>query len=238
MLTFYNVTYTHVYASVKHQSASKGKNLKNRDQSIIPMQPRKEPMQARSRERFERILEVAVDLIVQKGVDAVAMSEIAGVADISVASLYQYFPDKAAIIATLADRYNSDGRACVVGVFATVLKPAEMISAMHEMIDSYFEFFCTVPGGRAIWQASQSDSRLQAMDAEDIEYHARTVSSAFLRIKPDMPEVDARRLGRLFTGIIGTTVRSATALERQEALAIIEMCKRVILTPGVEQALM
>lgn len=235
---FCNVTYTHVYASVKHQSASKGKNLKNCDQSIIPMQPRKEPMQARSRERFERILEVAVDLIVQKGVDAVAMSEIAGVADISIASLYQYFPDKAAIIATLADRYNSDGRACVVAVFATVLKPDDLISAMHEMIDSYFDFFCTVPGGRAIWQASQSDKRLQAMDAQDMEFHAETVSTAFLRIKPNMSKADALRLGRLFTGIIGTAVRSATTMEPKEALATIELCKRIALTPGVERALM
>jgi AcrR family transcriptional regulator len=201
------------------------------------MQPRKEPVQARSRERFKRILEVAVDLIVKKGVDGVAMSEIAGAAEISIASLYQYFPDKTAIIATLADRYNDEGRTCVRIVFAPVSNPAEMISAMHEMVDSYYEFFCTVPGGQAIWQASQSDKRLQAMDTEDMEYHARTISVAFLKIKPDMSNTEALRLGRLFTSIVGTIVRSATAMEKQEALAMIKLCKKVIITPGVERVL-
>jgi len=73
-----------------------GKAALNTD-SILP---RKEPVQARSRVRFERILEVAVELIVARGMDAVAMSEIAKAAEISIASLYQYFPDKTAIIAT------------------------------------------------------------------------------------------------------------------------------------------
>jgi hypothetical protein len=112
-----------------------------------------------------------------------------------------------------------------------------MISAMHEMVDSYYEFFCTVPGGQAIWQASQSDKRLQAMDTEDMEYHARTISVAFLKIKPDMSNTEALRLGRLFTSIVGTIVRSATAMEKQEALAMIKLCKKVIITPGVERVL-
>jgi AcrR family transcriptional regulator len=36
------------------------------------------------------------------------MSEVAELAGISIGSLYQYFPDKSAIIRTLAERYNAE----------------------------------------------------------------------------------------------------------------------------------
>jgi AcrR family transcriptional regulator len=211
--------------------------VKNSAQSLTSIQPRKEPVQARSRARFERILEIAVGLIVEKGVDAVAMSEIAQAAEISIASLYQYFPDKPAIVATLADRYNSEGRICVREVFAAVAQPGDMIPAMHEMIDGYFGFFCTVPGARAIWQASQSDTRLQEMDAEDMEYHAKTISNAFRKVAPLMPKPESLRLGRLYAGVIGTAVRTAITMKPREARAMIETCKKIVLTPSVERAL-
>jgi len=112
-----------------------------------------------------------------------------------------------------------------------------MITATHEMMDSYFEFFCTVPGGRAIWQASQSDKRLQEMDAEDMEFHAQTMSDAFQKVLPDMSKAKALRLGRLFIGMIGTTVRSAMEMNPQEARAMIETCKETMLTPSIKRAI-
>ena len=41
------------------------------------------------------------------------MSEVAERAGVPIGSLYQFFPDKGAIIRTLADRYNALGRACI-----------------------------------------------------------------------------------------------------------------------------
>ncbi len=207
------------------------------DQNLAEIQPRKEPVQARSRARFERILKVAVELVVAKGIDAVAMSEIAGAAEISIASLYQYFPDKAAIIATLAERYNAEGRVCVAEICAVVHRPADMIPAMHAMIDSYYEFFCAAPGARAIWQATQSDKRLQAMDAADMEFHAETICAAFQVVKPALSKSEALRLGRLFTGIVGTAVRTATVMKPREGRAMIDACKTIVMTPSVERAL-
>ena len=215
----------------------KGQNLSMSDQSLADILPRKEPVQARSRARFERILEVAVELVVTKGVDAVAMSDIAGTAEISIASLYQYFPDKTSIVATLAERYNAEGRVCVTEVFAAVHQPTDMIPAVCTMIDSYYEFFCAVPGARAIWQATQSDKRLQAMDDADMEFHAATISVAFKRIKPALSKGEALRLGRLFTGIVGTAVRAATVMTPREGRAMIEAYKEIVLTPSVERAL-
>ena len=205
--------------------------------TLAPIQPRKEPVQARSRTRFERILAVTVELIVKKGVDAVAMSEIANAAKISIASLYQYFPDKASIVATLADRYNEEGQTCVRNVFAAVEKPEHMITALHEMIDGYYDFFEAVPGAKAIWQASQSDTRLQEIDALDVERLAQTIFNTFQSTLPEISKAEAMRLSRLYTSIIGTIVRSATGMSNREGRAMIELCKHSVLTPSVTQTL-
>src|SRR6266852_4862182 len=71
------------------------------------------PTQQRSRERFERILESAAEIIAEKGSEAFRMSDIVERTGVPFGSLYQYFPDKTAIIGTLAERYNAIGRDCV-----------------------------------------------------------------------------------------------------------------------------
>jgi AcrR family transcriptional regulator len=63
------------------------------------------PKQARSRERFDRILDAAAALFAEVGYDAVTADEIAARADTSVGGLYRFFPDKLAIFHALADRY-------------------------------------------------------------------------------------------------------------------------------------
>lgn len=69
---------------------------------------RRAPKQERSRERVDEILAVAKRLIGEKGTSEVKMREIAALAGGPISSVYQYFPNKTAIIATLHDRWSSD----------------------------------------------------------------------------------------------------------------------------------
>lgn len=61
-------------------------------------------MQARSRERVERILDVAARIVVERGVDALTTRSVADEADVPVASLYQYFSDRDAVLLALVER--------------------------------------------------------------------------------------------------------------------------------------
>ena len=67
-------------------------------------QRRRVPQQVRSRDRVERILEVAGEIVVADGVEAVTTRAIAAAAGLPVASLYQYFADKEAVLLALVER--------------------------------------------------------------------------------------------------------------------------------------
>ena len=59
---------------------------------------RKEPQQARSNELVTAVLRAAVQVLVKEGAPRFTMARVADRAGVSVGSLYQYFPNKAAIL--------------------------------------------------------------------------------------------------------------------------------------------
>lgn len=65
---------------------------------------RKRPSQARSRATFEAILEATAELLVVDGYEKTSTNRIAERAGVSVGSLYQYFPNKEALLIELAER--------------------------------------------------------------------------------------------------------------------------------------
>lgn len=67
-------------------------------------QERRVPRQARSKQRVEDILDAASRLVLDRGVDALSTRSIAEAASVPVASLYQYFADKEAVLLSLVDR--------------------------------------------------------------------------------------------------------------------------------------
>lgn len=66
---------------------------------------RKSPQQARSRDMVERIVTAGRQVLVAHGYDAFSTNRVAAAAGVSPGSLYQYFPDKAAILDVVIDRY-------------------------------------------------------------------------------------------------------------------------------------
>ncbi len=70
--------------------------------------PRKPPIQKRSRETVEVILEAATQVFIQMRYSAGTTNRIAERAGVSIGSLYQYFPNKDAIPASLAERHLTE----------------------------------------------------------------------------------------------------------------------------------
>ncbi|MGK2948337.1 MAG: TetR/AcrR family transcriptional regulator, partial [Acidimicrobiales bacterium] len=78
----------------------------------------KQPRQQRAVETRERILDSAARIFAAHGYAAGTTNRIAEDADLSVGSLYQYFPNKDAILAELVRRHVADGLAALAPLLA------------------------------------------------------------------------------------------------------------------------
>ena len=71
------------------------------------LEPRKTPRQSRSKAMLDLILEAATRVLQRESLAGFNTNRVAEVAGISVGSLYQYFPNKAALVTALIDRAQS-----------------------------------------------------------------------------------------------------------------------------------
>ncbi len=69
------------------------------------LSPRKAPRQDRSRAMVDLILEATARVLVERGYAGTSTNAVAERAGISVGSLYQYFPNKDALVAALHERH-------------------------------------------------------------------------------------------------------------------------------------
>ncbi len=70
--------------------------------------PRKLPKQERSQATVEAILTATARILTEKGYDQFTTNRVAELAGVSIGSLYQYFPNKEALISTLAKDYANE----------------------------------------------------------------------------------------------------------------------------------
>lgn len=75
---------------------------------MVPSAPRKTPRQARARLTVQRILDAARDLVAADGVAALTTNHVAERAGVNIATLYQYFPNKAAVLDALLAQYADE----------------------------------------------------------------------------------------------------------------------------------
>lgn len=67
----------------------------------LSLKPLKMPTQARSWITYNAILEAATYILIEQGYETLTTNHVAERAGVSIASLYQYFPNKESLVATL-----------------------------------------------------------------------------------------------------------------------------------------
>lgn len=171
--------------------------MKGRDR--VTIEPRKRPRQDRSQAVVDTILASTQALLLRNGLPKLTTNAIAAEANLSVGSVYQYFPNKEAIVLELARRW--------LAIFLPVTqhyldKPAPPDWAGFRK--DIFEFTASIAriyrDNRAmptVLEAMQSLPELRLIverhDSEVIESHARW----FMRVDPTLSRAVAERLGSL-----------------------------------------
>jgi len=186
------------------------------------------PTQERSRERFDRILAAASEILTEKGSDAFRMSDIVERTGIAFGSLYQYFPDKSAVIGTLAERCNAIGRDCVARDLAEMKKLSDLHAALSRITDGYEQMFREHPVAHHIWQATQADRSLQKIDEDDVAFLAGLLGDALKRVAPGVPATALASFSQLTMVLIAAVVRHAIILPPSEGRRSLVLFKQLL----------
>lgn len=201
-----------------------------RKTSEVVVEPvRRNPTQQRSRERQERILAVATQLIASKGSDQLKMSEIAERCEISIGSLYQYFPDKSSVIQTLAERYNAESRRCIEEALAAVEDAPGLNAAFSALLDEYYEIVLASPAMRDIWSGMQADKQLMALELQESRIAGRLLADTMMRVYPGRAAGEVQASAFLIWHLGEATMRLAISCAPEEGRSLVEAFKRMSL---------
>ncbi|RTL93289.1 MAG: TetR/AcrR family transcriptional regulator [Hyphomicrobiales bacterium] len=198
------------------------------DQAVIAS-PRRSPSQQRSRERVERMLAAASALIAEQGSDAMRMGEVAERAGVSIGSLYQFFPDKRAIVWALAERYTAESQACISAALKDVSDVEGFKNAFSELVDIYYELFLAEPVIRDVWSGTQADKALRALELADSRANAEFLVAVLKRLRPDADPVQLETTAFLVWQMGEAAVRLAISVDREEGDRLIEAYRRMAL---------
>jgi AcrR family transcriptional regulator len=111
---------------------------------VAAFEPRKMPTQARSTVTVEAISEATIQVLLSHGAERLTTTRVADRAGVSVGTLYQYYPNKRALLfAMFEDHMNKVARAVETACAGACYKP------MSEMVRQVVEAFVDIKMQRA-----------------------------------------------------------------------------------------
>ena len=171
----------------------------------IPTIPRKSASQKRSKATVETLLDATARVLTRHGYDRASTNRIAETAGVSVGSLYQYFPNKEALVAALVARHN---RELLELVREAVKKVAslDLATAMRELVRAAVDAHLVDPALHRIF-AEQVPRMGQLAKIEALQRETFLLIRAYLEERRN--EISVRDLDSA-TSICVTTVEALT----------------------------
>lgn len=169
---------------------------------------RRIPRQSRSQQRVDLILDTAADLFTEIGYEATTTNAIAERAQISIGSLYRYYPDKAAILHGLVNRYDEQIRAVFdqIDTPDLVYLPPEVL--IDRLLDPFLNFYIRCPVYARLQLGSDISADIAgAFQLVDKETDDR-ITGIFRRLVPQLDEKQAR----IMTALCESQVKALTSL--------------------------
>ena len=183
----------------------------------IPTMPRKSASQKRSKATVETLLDATARVLVREGYDRASTNRIADMAGVSVGSLYQYFPNKEALVAALVARHNRE----LLGLVRQAVKKVasvDLATAMRELVRAAVDAHLVDPALHRIF-AEQVPRMGQLAKIESLQQEAFRLMRSYLEERRD--EISVRDLDAA-TKICVTTVEALThefVINKPDALA-------------------
>ncbi|RWR26538.1 TetR/AcrR family transcriptional regulator [Sinirhodobacter populi] len=143
------------------------------ERSTPRISSRKRPKQARSTELVSAILEAAVQVLEEEGAQRFTTARVAEKAGVSVGSLYQYFPNKAAILF----RLQSDEWRQTTSMMQSILEDQDQppLDRLRALVHGFIRSECE----EAAVRIALNDAAPLYRDAEEARQERASIDSTF-----------------------------------------------------------
>jgi AcrR family transcriptional regulator/quercetin dioxygenase-like cupin family protein len=202
------------------------------------LRPRRRPGQARSRATLDAILTAAARIFADRGYAAGTTNHIADEAGVSVGSLYEYFPNKDAVLVALLEAHLRDSERVLGELVREVARERASLAAVtRRFVAAMVDLHAHDPGlHRVLFEQAPLPARvLRTLEALE-DASARAVEE-LIRRAPETTVQDARLAARLVVQAVeGLTHRLVlyppdSANTRRVADEIAELVIRYLTAP-------
>ena len=156
--------------------------------SVKSTAPRRQPVQARSQARVERILAAATAIVEEDGVDAATTRAIAARAGVPVATLYQFFADRDAVLDEVLRR-ELEALDRHVAAASETARAGDAFVTLDDFVDFGFEvhraYYRSHPAFARLWFGGRRSSPVEAAVRERgrrlaRDWHALLIAGGFI----------------------------------------------------------
>lgn len=163
---------------------------------------RRAPLQSRGHATFEHILDATSQLLDELGLEGVNTNTIAKAAGVNIATLYQYFPNKRAVMLALFQRQAERRLSTAQSLLAGIGRSPDWPARIDAFVDGMARLRAELPGTAALMQAMRVDPELR-------EHNLRMGAAAAAALAEEL--LEAGRLSREDAKIVARCVLEVNA---------------------------
>jgi AcrR family transcriptional regulator len=196
--------------------------------------PTRTPVQGRSKQTVERILQAATDHITGSGNANFTTNAVAERAGVNIATLYAYFPDKVAILRELLGRLEH-ARVSALTMNVEELGGPDWQAWVDDAVDRMTRFRQKEPAV-AMRRTVLCTPELRDLDEASMRQAAQSAAVQIRRRNPSLTKRDAERISLVAIEAATEILDSACAGSRRDSRKIAELKRMLVgyLTPYLD----
>lgn len=165
------------------------------------LQPRNKPVQERAQKQINNILSTTAQLLEQVGQDDLTTILVAKHAGISVGTLYHYFPNKYAIMYSLAEQWVDEMQKAIDELEAEDIEKQSIKIFVEFSIQRIMKVYLNQKGLLPMVQAMYGVPELQSLDNKHDEIVIKGMARMFERLGISNNKDELLRLGQAYLEI-------------------------------------
>jgi AcrR family transcriptional regulator len=200
------------------------------------------PKQERSIQRFESVVAATLKLLSERSYESISMREIAREAEMPIASVYQYFPTKLAIVQELWERYANLVFNHLEADLQEVGADTDIGLLINRVVDLMVSVQQEQTAYNEVWACVAAAPELRDKNIQDTLRTSEVVTKAMVNMSPHTPSSNEREVLHSISLIMcesaGATTKLAMTLPeelRKQTIAQLKQALRWMYEGAIRQ---